>query len=217
MDKLIPFSTIDNTIRTDKYNSKKCGYNTCNLFLADTLKKHWNVDVPKMKDDQYQSIPTSSDGNKKDWPENPMSASVMTSYYKSRSEIKNSGVTEVSAEEGRKATNSGIPVVVLGSGHATIMAPSDESWPLIYRQDQAFSKDNRTRVGIKDKKAFKYYLLEPDKYESFNSTIKKLGFSEKDVFTQFNVDDELNYTGENQKYTDLRNTMDIIELLSKTK
>ena len=96
MDKLIPFSTIDNTIRTDKYNSKKCGYNTCNLFLADTLKKHWNVDVPKMKDDQYQSIPTSSDGNKKDWPENPMSASVMTSYYKSRSEIKNSGVTEVS-------------------------------------------------------------------------------------------------------------------------
>ena len=196
---------IDKSIRSGKYSrsfSKKDDYNKCNLFVCDVLKKGWDIEVPKMKDEDYRGV-TSSGGKKDDWPENPMSAVGLHGYYSERSALPNSGVSEVDVKTGMELSKAGAPVVVLGAGHATLIAADDAPWPLIYRSDLADrGEDKRTRVGMKDPDKFRYFAINPPQYKEFNKKIKDYGFTDNAVVQKYEEVDGKTQRGSN--YTKLR-------------
>ena len=201
------FDKIDETINTGKYYSTNAGYNTCNLFVDDMTKELWNFSLPRVKN-QAGSHYSSKDAKAEDWPENPMAAAELDNYYEERSKFSSSGVTEVSANDGKKAANSGYPVLVLGSGHATLMAPSADSWPLIYRSDKINTNDKRTRVGIKNQESFKYFRVDPQQYTDFNAKLEKKGFTDFDILSPYGRDSDKEYTSNRDKYTQLRKEME---------
>ncbi len=210
------FEEIDEIINTGKYSrydyinpdagnpDPKKEYNQCNFFVDDIAKKYWDVKIPRLSDDKFQKSTTSAQGVKKDWPNNPMSAVSLEGYYRERDKLMGSGVKKISAEEGRQRANNGDLVLVLGGSHSTIMAPSEENWPLIYRQDMAYRKgDKRTRVGMKNKEHFDYYAISPGEYKNFNKMLKRAGFVEKDIYVPYNLDSNDDYVSRNERYEKL--------------
>jgi len=199
---------VDEIIQDGIYNSgyDKDRYFKCNLFFSDVVKGLTGADVPKIKDERHPENPTSSGGNKKDWPDNPMSAAAMENYYLERSNIPNSGVVSVTPEDGRKLANSGRVVLAVGKGHTTIMAPSKNPWPLVFRSDiQDRGEDKRTRVGLKDGgEGMGFYLINGDEYRMFDESLSKRGFSRKDVHSPYITNDKGKVLGANENYNKLR-------------
>lgn len=190
------FDEIDKEIQTGKYNLtiNKDGslYPKCNQFTDDAVKK-FGVSLPR-----YSSMLKyyTRYGTGKDVANRPMLAPALEDYYSGRSKIQGSGVTPVDSDTATQLANLGELVLVVGQGHATIAAPNDKPWPLIFRSDlYGRNGDKRTRVGIKAEK-FKYYRIEPETYENFNKKIKEIGLSDQALF-------EIDETGSTDSYTEL--------------
>lgn len=204
---------IEKEIKTKKYDTEGTTYidaegrtryaqvNKCNLFVDNIAKKHWGVDLPRIKgtvfDEKYPG-----------WKDRPMFATDMESYMRSKAEFKQSGVDKVTAEEGSKLANKGELVLVLGRGmsHATISAPS-KKWPLIYRSDLAHrGKDKRVKVGIKgdkDERFLMFYHINSEDYRLFDQTKKQNNISDN-IFVQGFDQDE---SGQTRWLSDYKNIL----------
>ena len=190
---------IDSEIASKKYNSyDKDGvktYNKCNVFMDDMAQRGWGVALPRLKDDMFvkEYGYTSSPGRNvfKGNEEKPMSAASLDDYYEQRSQLRGSGVKRVPFNAISQLANQGNLVLVVGSGHATIAAPSKEKWPLIFRSDLGErGEDKRTRVGVKNPDKFQYYMIEPNQYNEFSNTLKESGYSDSDVYYQWDEPDK---------------------------
>jgi len=180
------FKEIDDDIKTGRFDRcyKGTTYNKCNLFLNDTAKR-FGIDIPKNKDLPdflLQGNISSSGGVLSEHLDKPMTAGWLDDYYENRSALSNSGVSRVGIDEGQKLANDKNLVMVLGSGHASLLAPSKTGMPTIYRSDRSFrGKDKRIKVGIKNVDKFKYFYINPDQYNIFNEVIAQKGISNKDI------------------------------------
>jgi len=182
---------IDDEINTGKYGeSKDVGYySKCNIFTSDIAKRGWGVELPRLRDDQYVRQ-NDYDKNYRGNEDKPMSAVTLDRYYKERSKLIGSGVKEIPPQVASQLANNEQLVLVVGQGHATIAAPSDKNWPTVYRSDAPTrGTDKRTRVGVnldkEGKSAFKFFLINPEEYNSFSKTLKDSGYSDEDIYTKF--------------------------------
>lgn len=167
---------IQKSIESGQYNSVGSGggydYNKCNLFLDDMLQEHWGVKLPRIK----HGAVFKTDLN---WPENPMRASTLGGYLRNRKEVPGSGVIQVTPEIGKELTDAGNLVIAIDALHATIMAQSENPWPLIYRSDLSFrGEDKRNKVGVKPESYLKFFYIDPKLYNKFNEDLKDSGESE---------------------------------------
>ena len=179
---------IEESIRSTKYgrNEEYGYYNKCNLFMCDVASK-FGVEIPKNRDDMtYQE--NHSLGIHKDLPAR---APFLHRYFLKRSELPNSGVYRVGHDKISKLASMGGLVFVLGRGHATVAAPSDDPWPLIYRSDLSNrGADKRTRVGIKNPEKLDYFFINPPQYNFFNKMLKTSGYSDYDIANKFIITDK---------------------------
>jgi len=203
------FTKVDERIRSGEYT--RCegkDYYQCNLFTTDVAKDYFGVELPKMKDAIYGHVAGEYTAGevgrgvlKRDWPNKPMPAAEMYSYFKERSGLRGSGVSRVVAEEARKKATRGELVLMLGGGHATVVAPSENPWPLVFRSDLSNrGDDNRTRVGMASPDAGKFFAINPEEYENFTKLVRSSGMEEKDIFSPFLLDADGKYAGGNDNY-----------------
>ena len=75
---------------------------------------------------------------------------------------------------------------MLGRGHATIVAPSQNPWPLIYRSDLSHrGTDERIKVGVKDLSKFEFYHINAANYQFFNKILSASGYTDNDIGSKF--------------------------------
>ena len=204
-------AVLDKAIRSGEFSQYEPGvigspeedYHKCNLFNAAAAKL-WDIAVPRMQDETGYSEFTSGGVRKSDWPDNPMMLSGQSQYYENRSQLRESGVTKVSAREARSKANKGDLVFAYGRGHASVVAPH-KKWLELYRPDLAFrGGDKRTRVGVREKgKNVDFYAIEPKLYNEFNAYLKRQNMAERDIASFVDKDDEGRYTS-NPRYYKLR-------------
>ena len=182
---------IDEEINTGKYGeSEGVGYYPkCNIFRSDIAKRGWGVELPRLRDDQFVRQ-NDYDKNYRGNEDKPMSAVTLDRYYKERSKLIGSGVKEIPPQVASQLANNEQLVLVVGQGHATIAAPNDKNWPTVYRSDAPTrGTDKRTRVGVnldkEGKSAFKFFVINPEEYNSFSKTLKDSGYSDEDIYAKF--------------------------------
>ena len=194
------FEAIEGEIKTGKYRTLAYGnveggaYAKCNIFTSDMAEKHWGVKLPRKKHQTHYNQYSKD----QDWPENPMSAAELPKYYEKRADLMGSGVQKVTAKEGREIVNNDGLVLMVGLGHATIMAPNEKNWPLVYRIHDPW---DRVKVGLKDASKYQFYHISPDDYNKFNAILEQIGLSERDVHAKFGENVSTEWSSDyNSKY-----------------
>jgi hypothetical protein len=179
------FSEVEKEIETNKFDKfyGDTTYNKCNQFVACAANK-WGIELPKNKDipDYLAENKSSSGGVYGESPELPMTATPLRFYFEERADIKDSGATAVKADEAKDLANKNELVLMLGKGHATIVAPSETGNIQVYRSDRSLrGDDKRIKVGVKDPESWQFYHIQKDKYDKFNQEMKKMGATDKDI------------------------------------
>jgi hypothetical protein len=191
---------IDNEILSGAYNTDKQNNAYCNIFTDDMLRKHWGVELPRRKEFTNRKLKSTANtvgrgGDPGGWDDNPISASVLDTYFSNLSRYEDSGVTQVDPVTASRLAADDKPVLVAGSGHATLAAPGDK-WPLIFRSDlSGRDDDKRTRVGLKPTSSLRFFYIDPEKYRKFRDKLKENNVSGEDVFFGYDMDSKLSKKG----------------------
>jgi len=160
----------------DKINGdiKSGRYKTQN-FIEDVTRRYWGIILPMMKH-QLQLSPYDN----QDLLNSLMSMHELPGYYKERSNLAGSGVRGITPEDGHNIANRGGLVLVVRDGEASIMAPSEEPFPLVYKTDELMTTEK-----LKDFRGFDFYHIDPEEYARFNMKLEETGLSERDIHAKY--------------------------------